>query len=118
MIGRVSTQYDLAINFSKSVLETLIPLWIADAKLNFRGGSVSHAKQTIGLDFDAISRVTGISSTSIKTVVGVSVSSVNFTPIFSKFYYTKLILFLLEMMLVKNVLNSLEDSCDKVRKLC
>ena len=76
-IERINERYGLALNFSKSDLETLLPLWMADPALNFRGGSVSQAKQVMGLPAEAISRVTGIPSTSINSVLGGSASRVN-----------------------------------------
>lgn len=75
-VERINARYGLDINFEKSNLEILLPLWSADAKLKFRGGSVSHAKQVIGSSPDAMSSVTGIPSTSISSAVGPSVSNV------------------------------------------
>jgi len=79
-VRRVNELYGLSINFEKSDMETLAPLWAAEPGMNFRGGSVSHAKQAIssGTAGSKVS-VTGMPSTSRSSVPGGRVSNVGYS---------------------------------------
>ena len=65
-VNWINDQYDTSINFSKSDLDTILPLWAADPQGNFRGGTVSHAKQAVFGSSLSMSNVTGMPSTKRK----------------------------------------------------
>jgi len=68
-VAEANERYGLSINFTKSDLDTILPLWAAEPGGNFLGGSVSHAKQAVASSSISRSSVTGTPSTDKSSVV-------------------------------------------------
>jgi hypothetical protein len=73
-VEKVNDQYGLSINFRKSDLDKVLPLWMADPMGKFRGGSESHALQVL----KDLSTTTGTPSTSSRVEsLGISKSVIS-----------------------------------------